>query len=151
MARNEGSFGRYEQVLDLEHYLDVLEKRPGALVGSSPLRQWRGRWSESFDRLWLSLQERHGKHPGTREMVELLVLGKRQGWDRLKEVVEEALALGCTDAAAVRHLLTATELGRPRTELLDLNGQERYERPLPQMSEYDLLLGVAVTKAEVAR
>src|SRR3989442_1328513 len=120
VARHERSFGRYEQVLDLEHYLDVLEKKPGALAGSSPLRQWRerGRWPESFDRLWLSLQERHGKHPGTREMIDLLTLGKRYGWERLQQAVEKALALGCTDAAAVRHLLTATELGRPRTELL---------------------------------
>ena len=37
VARHERSFGRYEQVLDLEHYLDVLEKKPGALAGSSPL------------------------------------------------------------------------------------------------------------------
>jgi transposase len=153
VARHERSFGRYEQVLDLEHYLDVLEKKPGALAGSSPLRQWRerGRWPESFDRLWLSLQERHGKHPGTREMVELLVLGKRHGWKWLQQAVEKALALGCTDAAAVRHLLAATELGRSRTELLELNGLERYERPLPQMNAYDQLLSVAATAAEVAR
>jgi Mu transposase, C-terminal domain len=153
VARHERSFGRYEQVLDLEHYLDVLEKKPGALAGSSPLRQWRerGRWPESFDRLWLSLQERHGKHPGTREMIELLTLGKRYGWERLQQAVEKALALGCTDAAAVRHLLTATELGRPRTELLELNGLERYERPLPQMNEYDQLLGISASTAEVAR
>jgi len=65
--------------------------------------------------------------------------------------VEKALALGCTDAAAVRHLLTATELGRPRTELLELNGLERYERPLPQMNEYDQLLGIPASTAEVAR
>src|SRR5208337_4563550 len=95
VARHERSFGRYEQVLDLEHYLDVLEKKPGALAGSRPLQQWRerGRWPESFDRLWQSLQERHGKHSGTREMIELLTLGKRYGWDRLQQVVEQSLAL----------------------------------------------------------
>jgi len=153
VASHERSFGRYEQVLDLEHYLDVLEKKPGALAGSSPLRQWRerGRWPASFDWLWQSLQERHGKHSGTREMIELLGLGKRYGWDRLQQVVEQSLALGCTDAAAVRHLLTATELGRPHTELLELNGLERYERPLPQMNEYDQLLSLAATATEVAR
>jgi hypothetical protein len=141
------------QVLDLEHYLDVLEKKPGALAGSSPLRQWRerGRWPESFDRLWQSLQERHGKQVGTREMIELLTLGKRYGWDRLQQAVEKALGLGCTDAAAVRHLLTATELGRPRTELVELNGLERYQRPLPLMNEYDQLLSIAARTAEVAR
>jgi hypothetical protein len=84
-------------------------------------------------------------------MIELLTLGKRYGWERLQQAVEKALALGCTDAAAVRHLLTATELGRPRTELLELNGLERYERPLPQMNEYDQLLGISASTAEVAR
>ena len=60
VARHERSVLRYQQVLDLEHYLDVLERKPGALAGSSPLAQWRqrGRWPESFDRLWQSLRER---------------------------------------------------------------------------------------------
>ncbi len=153
VARHERSFGRYQQVLDLEHYLDVLERKPGALAGSSPLKQWRerGRWPEGFDRLWQSLQERHGRYEGTREMIELLTLGKRQGWGRLTQAIEESLALGCTDAAAVRHLVTASELVRSRTEPFELSGLERYDRPLPQMQEYDLLLGVTATGAEVAR
>jgi hypothetical protein len=39
--------------LDLEHYLDVLSKKPGALAGSTPLEQWRaqGRWPTSFDQV----------------------------------------------------------------------------------------------------
>src|SRR6266436_5792819 len=118
VARHERSSSRYEQVLDLEHYLDVLERKPGALAGSSPLKQWRerGRWPESFDRLWQSLRERHGPQAGTRAMIELLGLGKRYGWDRLREAIKESLALGCTDAAAVRHLVTADELVRSHTE-----------------------------------
>jgi hypothetical protein len=84
-------------------------------------------------------------------MIELLTLGKRYGWDRLQQVIEQSLALGCTDAAAVRHLLTATELDRPRAELLELNGLERYERPLPLMNEYDQLLSVDASTAEVTR
>jgi hypothetical protein len=153
VAQHERNYSRRQQVLDLEHYLDVLERKPGALAGSSPLQQWRerGRWPESFDRLWQSLRERHGPQAGTRAMIELLSVGKRQGWDRLKRAVEESLALGCTDAAAVRHLLAATELGRPRTELVELQGLERYERPLPQINEYDQLLSLAAAGAEVAR
>ena len=150
VARHERSFGRYLQVLDLEHYLDVLERKPGALAGSSPLRQWRerGRWPKSFDHLWQSLEERHGRSEGTRQMIELLAFGKRHGWDRLKHAVEESLALGCTDAAAVRHLITANELVRSHTDRFEVNGLERYDRPLPQMHEYDMLLAAS---AEVAR
>jgi len=39
VARHERSFARYEQVLALEHYLDVLLRKPGALAGSLPLQQ----------------------------------------------------------------------------------------------------------------
>jgi transposase len=152
VARHERSFGRYEQVLDLEHYLDVLERKPGALAGSTPLQQWRerGRWPESFDRLWQSLEQRHGRQAGTRAMIELLHAGKQQGWDRLKKAIEQALTLGCTDAAAVRHLLSFSELARPLLAGCEVgDGLERYERPLPVMSEYDLLLTPA--EAEVVR
>jgi len=147
VARHERSYSRRQQVLDLEHYLDVLERKPGALAGSSPLKQWRerGRWPESFDRLWQSLRERHGPQAGTRAMIELLALGKCHGWDRLKQAIEEALALGCTDAAAVRHLVTANELRRPRSEPFPLGALECYDRPLPHMQEYDLLLGLGAT------
>jgi hypothetical protein len=84
-------------------------------------------------------------------MIELLALGKRHGWDRLRRVVEQALSLGCTDAAAIRHLLSAGELIRPRAEALVLHGLERYERPLPQIAEYDGLLVVASSGVEVGR
>jgi transposase len=142
VARHERSFARHEQVLDLEHYLEVLQKKPGALAGSRPLQQWRerGRWPQSLDRLWQSLQTRHGKANGTREMIELLLCGKQHGWTRLLQAVDQALALGCTDAAAVRHLLHAADLTHAPGTVLDLGGLERYQRPLPVMTEYDLLL-----------
>jgi len=142
VARHERSFGRYQPVLDLEHYLEVLERKPGALAGSTPLKQWReqGRWPESYDRLWQSLRERHGKQEGTREMIELLQLGRRHGWERLRAAIEQALRLGCTDAAAVRHLLTTGALQRREPPLREIGLLEQYERPLPVLSEYDALL-----------
>ncbi len=143
VAFHERSFARHQAVLDLEHYLDVLEKKPGALAGSTPLKQWRerGRWPESFDRLWQSLRERHGKQEGTREMIELLRLGPRHGWEALKKAVEQALALGCTDAAAVRHLLVASELAHREKPIPEIGSLERYERPMPVLAAYDELLG----------
>lgn len=143
VARHERSFDRHQPVLDLEHYLDVLERKPGALAGSTPLEQWRqrGRWPESFDRLWQSLRERHGKQAGTREMIELLRLGPRHGWEALRSAVEQALHLGCTDAAAVRHLVVAGELKHREPPIPEIGSLERYERPLPVLSDYDGLLG----------
>jgi hypothetical protein len=41
VARHERSYGKGQQFLNLEHYLEVLERKPGALAGSKPLEQWR--------------------------------------------------------------------------------------------------------------
>ena len=51
------------------------------------------------------------------------------------------LELGCTDAAAVRHLLAAETLVHERTApLVNLGTLSRYERPLPEVHAYDHLL-----------
>ena len=62
-ARHQRCYGRGHQILNLEHYLDVLEKKPGAMAGSTPLQQWRqaGRWPECLDRIWKQLEQRHGQ------------------------------------------------------------------------------------------
>ncbi len=123
-ARHERCYRRLQQVLDLEHYLDVLRKKPGALAGSTPLAQWRqaGRWPECFDHLWQALNTRHGRQEGTRQMIDLLALGTAEGWDRLRAAVEQALSLGCQDVAAIRHLLLAGRLVKPAVAALSKSG-----------------------------
>jgi hypothetical protein len=142
VARHERCYQRQQQVLDLEHYLDVLSRKPGALAGSRPLEQQRqaGLWPESFDVIWQSLMERHGKSPGTKQMIDLLKLAKQNGRGRLREAIETALATGCTDAAAVQHLFHSRDLSRAPCEAIDIGSLERYQRPLPVMNEYDRLL-----------
>jgi transposase len=146
VARHERCYGRQQEVLDLEHYLDVLARKPGALAGSTPLAQWRasGRWPASYDRFWDRLVERRGRPAGTKEMIELLQLGRRHGQDRLRAAVEEALTLGCHDGAAVRHLLVAAQLARPLPAPVDVGALARFERPPPSVAGYDQLLAGAV-------
>ncbi len=142
IARHERCYRRRQQILELEHYLDVLHRKPGALAGSKPLEQRRqaGLWPPSFDRIWEALMERHGKQNGTRQMIELLKLASQHGQAQLQEAIESALASQCYDAAAVRYLLHADELRHSRCEAVDVGALERYARPLPMMHEYDQLL-----------
>lgn len=146
VARHERCYERRQQIFDLEHYLEVLERKPGALAGSTPLKQWReqGRWPQSYDRLWEILNRRQGKLKGTREMIELLLLGRQHGYQRLEQAVARALDLGCTDAAAVRHLMVTLSSPRgQRPEKLppqDLGALGSYERPQPEVNQYDQLL-----------
>jgi transposase len=142
IARHERCYRRQQQILELEHYLDVLHRKPGALAGSKPLQQRRqaGMWPASFDRIWEALIERYGKQNGTRQMIDLLRLAPKHGQAKLQEAIESALANQCYDTAAVRHLLHAEELRHSRCEAVDVGLLERYSRPLPVMKEYDQLL-----------
>jgi hypothetical protein len=107
VARHERCFGRQQKVLELEHYLEVLLKKPGAFAGSTPLEQWRsrGRWPEIYDRFWGILKQKQGKQGGTRSMIEVLMLGRDHGWRELEGAVSRALELGCSDVGVVRLLL----------------------------------------------
>jgi transposase len=148
VARHERCYRPGQQVLDLEHYLEVLERKPGALAGSTPLQQWRhsGRWPESYDRFWNELMSRHGRQAGTREMVRVLKLGAKHGWDKLEVAVATAIDLSCWDPAAIEHLLL-TALQPPVTRAsLAVGWLETYERPLPSVRHYDHLLDAEVVR-----
>jgi transposase len=143
IAHHERCYGRQQQVLDLEHYLDVLERKPGALVGSKPLLAWRARglWPQNYDRLLEALISRDGKQSGTRQMIQALSLIKSHGHQRVQAAVEQALSLGCSDAAAIRHLVQAVDLGHARSAMIELGALSRFETPLPMITDYDGLLG----------
>lgn len=145
VASHARCYGRQKEILDLEHYLDVLEHKPGALAGSKPLAEWRrlGRWPQSYDRFLAALVERDGRAAGTKAMIELLQWGRRHGQERLRAAIERALALGCHDVAAVRHLLSTDALTRPEPPLLSVGDLQRFDRPLPAVDAYDQLLEAA--------
>jgi hypothetical protein len=142
VARHERCYRRQQQILDLEHYLDVLYRKPGALAGSKPLEQKRqaGLWPPSFDQIWQALIERHGKQSGTRQMIDLLKLSQKYSHQKLREAVESALANRCYDGAAVQHLLNAEHLRHTACEAIDVGALDRYTRPLPTLHQYDRLL-----------
>lgn len=144
IAKHQRCYGRGEEMFNLEHYLDLLERKPGAMHGSKPLQQWReaGRWPAEFDLIWQQLQSRLGKSAGTRAMIELLQLGSKYGDEKLKSSINQALALGCYDPAALRHLISGEALSHQQAEIVDIGVLIKYERPLPQINNYDQLLEV---------
>ena len=66
-------------MLDLEHYLDVLEHKPGALGREQAAGAVASGWTLAGELRPVldGLMERHGRQDGTRAMIELLQLGRR--------------------------------------------------------------------------
>jgi hypothetical protein len=107
VADHERLHGASEQSLVLDHYLELLRHKPGALRQATPLRQARDRreWPDAYDRLWVELCNRHGERDGTRQLLDVLLMHRSSAHDDVHTAVEMALELGCIDSSAIGVLL----------------------------------------------
>jgi len=143
VARHPRLYLRYRERLVLDHYLDLLAERPGAFAGSEALHQERerGEFPATYQQMWERFVGRWGDRDGTRQMVDVLLLHRLHPRAVVAEAVAGSLRLGVSDARAVallcRHLSDATRPGTPPFEVGELH---RYDRALPDVGGYDLLL-----------
>jgi transposase len=65
--------------LVLDHYLEILLRKPGALAGSAALAQARavGAFTPAHQAFWDRARARLGDGPGTRALIEVLLLHRR--------------------------------------------------------------------------
>ena len=69
VARHERLLAKARSRLDLDHYLEVLVRKPGALPGATALEQARaaGKFTPVHDAWWAAARKAHGdarRHPG---------------------------------------------------------------------------------------
>jgi hypothetical protein len=92
VARHERLTGKHQTSAQLDHYLDLLTRKPGALARSLALRQERDRgdWPACFDELWTAIAERSGRQEAARQhlpggsLTIVLVALAAIAWYRLK-------------------------------------------------------------------
>ncbi len=143
VARHERLHGKYSTSAQLDHYLELLALKPGALARSLPLRQAReeGRWPDSFDQLWRAIAAKVGPSEAARQMVEVLMLCRELSPDRVELAARGALTAGSHDGRAVAVLARRCERSAP-APLGDLEDRlAATERPEPTITEYNQLLG----------
>ena len=147
VARHERLHGRFGTAAQLDHYLELLARKPGGLEHSLALAQERvrGAWPTCFDELWAALAGRYGRSEAARQMVDVLMLCREHGPDQVALAVRGALAAGAHDGRAVAVLARRahnTQAGpAPRLELEPRLAA--HARPAPDLSDYDQLLGGA--------
>ncbi|MCA1699868.1 MAG: IS21 family transposase [Actinobacteria bacterium] len=142
VARHPRLDGRFGVSAQLDHYLELLAFKPGALARSLPLHQERerGSWPECFDALWRAIEARVGASEAARQLVDVLLLCRELGPARVELAVRGALAAGAHDGRAVQVLARRSERAAPEP-LSDLDQRLRQsERPEPGLSDYDELL-----------
>jgi hypothetical protein len=114
VATHPRVLSRGHAVLELDHYLEILLGKPGALPGSTALAQARkaGTFTATHEAFWAAARAGHGDAAGTRALIEVLLLHRRLRRDAVLAGIRAALAAGSVSADVVaiearKHLTTA--------------------------------------------
>jgi len=141
IARHDRAAGKYGEVLTLDHYLDVLKYKPGALPGATALAQARasGAFTPAHQRYWDAARRKHGDAAGTRALTEVLLGHRTLPAPALARAMDKAVASGALDPQAV--LVDARRLtGGHVAPVIPIGALARYDRPAPALAGYDQLL-----------
>jgi transposase len=156
VARHARAVGKGVKVLNLDHYLEVLMRKPGALPGATALAQARaaGVFTAEHEALWSAARKQLGDAAGTRALIEVLLLHRHLEHADVLTGITAALSVGSISADVVAlearkaHRGQDGELAQPspgqmrvvsltERRLVALPGDDR---PLPTVHQYDQLL-----------
>lgn len=167
IAAHERSNGKGAQILDLDHYLEVLKYKPGALPGATALVQARagGAFTPAHDAFWAAARKAHGDSGGTRELIDVLLLHRHMATADVVAGLRAALTVGATSADVVavearkqqqhdagqparpvdrsdtsEHTIVSLTQRRLADPTAVIAGLPADTRPLPSVTQYDELL-----------
>ena len=95
VATHTRSLHKGSEDLVLDHYLEVLTRKPGALAGATALVAARasGAFTPAHQRFWDAARRRLGDGPGTRALVGVLLLHRTMPAAAVIAGIEAALAI----------------------------------------------------------
>jgi len=142
VARHIRSLHKGTETLTLDHYLEILVRKPGAMVGATALIQARalGTFTEAHQQFWDTARRRGGDQAGTRALIEVLLQHRRLPTQAIVTALEAANHTGITDPAVVILEARRHNDQRPRPDVIPIGALARYDQPVPTINVYDQLL-----------
>jgi transposase len=130
-----------DEVLVLDHYLEVLRLKPGAMLSATPLERARasGAFTPTHERFWGRARRRLGDAAGTKATIEVLLAHRLLPADAVIAGMHAALDVGVVDPAVVviearKHASNST------AAIVPIGSLARFDRPPPTLADYDQLL-----------
>jgi len=150
VARHERSPRKGSQTLLLDHYLEVLARKPGALPGSLTLAQARasGSFTSAHERFWARARRKLGDAAGTRALVEVLLLHRSLPFIAVHAALDAVEQLRSCDPALVAIEARRIADGRGTTAVTVDRGDagRGWSRPVPVLAGYDALLDAGAVR-----
>jgi transposase len=131
-----------DEILALDHYLEVLAIKTGAFPGATALARARagGVFGPTHEQFWAEARRRLGDRDGTRALIEVLLLHRSIPVDALVAGMQRALTAGSIDAAVIAIEARRAHEPAVATVVPIGEGLSRFDRPAPSITDYDDLL-----------
>lgn len=142
VAVHQRSLHKGSEDLVLDHYLEILTRKPGALPGSTALAQARaaGAFSATHDQFWAAARRRLGDGAGTRALIGVLLLHRAVPATAVIAGMTAALSISSVDPEVVAvEARRSLEGGAPPAVVVPI-GVRLAGRAAPSLADYDELL-----------
>lgn len=103
IAQHARSFKEASCSFFLDHYLDQLKRKPGALWDCQPVQQHQ--FPPELLDICQRLQKKHPEKKANLKFIEILLLGRRYGSKELIAAAKEALAIDTVEPAAIENII----------------------------------------------
>jgi len=142
VARHIRSLHKGVETLTLDHYLEILVRKPGALPGATALVQARraGTFTDAHQRFWDTARRHGGDQAGTRALIEILLHHRRLPTASIIAALEAANRTGITDPVVVIVEARRHNDRHQAADVIPIGALARYDRPAPTLGAYDELL-----------
>ena len=145
VAVHQRSLHKGSEDLVLDHYLEILVRKPGALPGSTALAQARasGAFGATHDAFWEAARRRLGDGAGTRALIGVLLLHRSLPAAAVTAGMCAAMTIGSVDPDVVAvEARRSLEPAAPAAVVVPI-GARLAHRPAPTLAGYDQLLAGA--------
>lgn len=138
----DGRCIKASKTLTLDHYLEILVRKPGALPRATALIQARqaGTFTHAHQRFWDAARRHGGDKAGTRALIEVLLAHRRLPTQSIVTALEAANQVGMIDPAVITVEARRHTDQRSRADVVPMGALSRYDRPAPSLGAYDQLL-----------
>jgi transposase len=151
VARHPRVVARGGESVDLDHYLDVLKLKPGALPGSTALAHARatGAFKSAHEAFWAAARKTDGDAVATRELIDVLLLHRSMDATDVVAGLRAAVTVGAVtaDVVAVEARLHATR--HPETPGKPASSRDRVRLPSVEQQRPELRV-VSLTQRRLA-
>jgi len=103
IARHPRVVAVHGQSVNLDHYLEVLQHKPGALPGSTALAHARasGAFTSAHEAFWAAARKTDGDSVATRQLIDVLLLHRSMAAADVEAGIWSALLVGAVTADVV--------------------------------------------------